>query len=109
MPSGIVVQCQSERSQFKNKSTSMKILKAKLYEVERMKKSKVIETAYESKKEIAWGSQIRSYVLHPYSMVKDHRTGHETGKSDAVLNGEIDGFIEAYLKETQKLKAKSKK
>ena len=108
MPSGIVVQCQSERSQFKNKSTSMKILKAKLYEVERMKKSKVIETAYESKKEIAWGSQIRSYVLHPYSMVKDHRTGHETGKSDAVLNGEIDGFIEAYLKETQKLKAKSR-
>jgi len=109
IPSGIVVQCQSERSQFKNKSTSMKILKAKLYEVERMKKSKAIENAYESKKEIAWGSQIRSYVLHPYSMVKDHRTGHETGKSDAVLNGEIDGFIEAYLKETQKLKAQGKR
>ena len=109
IPSGIVVQCQSERSQFKNKSTSMKILKAKLYEVERMKKSKVIENAYDSKKEIAWGSQIRSYVLHPYSMVKDHRTLHETGKSDAVLNGEIDGFIEAYLKETQKLKAQGKR
>ena len=98
MPSGIVVQCQSERSQFKNKSTAMKILKAKLYEKERMKKAKDLESAYDEKKEIAWGSQIRSYVLHPYSMVKDHRTDHETGKASAVLDGEIDGFIEAYLK-----------
>lgn len=98
MPSGIVVQCQSERSQFKNKSTAMKILKAKLYEKERMKKARDIESAYDAKKEIAWGSQIRSYVLHPYSMVKDHRTDHETGKASAVLDGEIDGFIEAYLK-----------
>ena len=98
MPSGIVVQCQSERSQFKNKSTAMKILKAKLYEKERMRKAKDLESAYDSKKEIAWGSQIRSYVLHPYSMVKDHRTDHETGKSQAVLDGEIDGFVEAYLK-----------
>jgi peptide chain release factor 2 len=98
MPSGIVVQCQNERSQFKNKSTALKILKAKLYERERMKKTKEIENAYDAKKEIAWGSQIRSYVLHPYSMVKDHRTDHETGKAQAVLDGEIDGFVEAYLK-----------
>ena len=98
MPSGIVVQCQSERSQFKNKSTAMKILKAKLYEKERMKKAKDLESAYDEKKEIAWGSQIRSYVLHPYSMVKDHRTDHETGKAQAVLDGEIDAFLEAYLK-----------
>jgi len=98
IPSGIIVQCQNERSQFKNKSTAMKMLKAKLYERERMKKVKEIESAYDSKKEIAWGSQIRSYVLHPYSMVKDHRTDHETGKAQAVLDGEIDGFIEAYLK-----------
>ena len=101
IPSGIVVQCQNERSQFKNKSTAMKILKAKLYEVQRMKKAKDLETAYELKKEIAWGSQIRSYVLHPYSMVKDHRTGFETGKSQAVLDGEIGSFMEAYLKWTK--------
>ena len=98
MPSGIVVQCQNERSQFKNKSTALKILRAKLYERERMKKAKELESAYDAKKEIAWGSQIRSYVLHPYSMVKDHRTDHETGKAQAVLDGEIDGFIEAYLR-----------
>jgi len=98
MPTGIVVQCQNERSQLKNKSVAMKILKAKLYEKERMKKAKEIENAYDAKKEIAWGSQIRSYVLHPYSMVKDHRTSYETGKAEAVLNGELDEFIEAYLK-----------
>lgn len=98
IPSGIVVQCQNERSQFKNKQMAFKILKARLYEKERMKKVKQIETSYEAKKEIAWGSQIRSYVLHPYSMVKDHRTDYETGNSQAVLDGEIDGFIEAYLK-----------
>ncbi|MDO8525343.1 MAG: peptide chain release factor 2 [Candidatus Omnitrophota bacterium] len=101
MPSGIVVQCQNERSQFKNKSMALKILKAKLYEKERMRKAKDLESAYDAKKEIAWGSQIRSYVLHPYSMVKDHRTDHETGKSQAVLDGEIDGFIEAYLNWTK--------
>lgn len=97
-PTGIVVQCQNERSQFKNKQTALKILKGKLYESERMKKKKGIDEAYEAKKEIAWGSQIRSYVLHPYSMVKDHRTDHETGKALYVLDGEIDEFIEAYLK-----------
>jgi peptide chain release factor 2 len=98
VPSGIITQCQNERSQFKNKQTALKILKAKLYELERAKKKKEIESAYEEKKEIAWGSQIRSYVLHPYSMVKDHRTDHEVGNAQGVLDGKIDGFIEAYLK-----------
>ncbi len=106
MPTGIVVQCQNERSQFKNKAMAFKILKARLYEAEKMKKTREIKNAYEAKKEIAWGSQIRSYVLHPYSMVKDHRTDYETGKAQAVLEGEIDKFIEAYLKKSkiQKLK-----
>jgi peptide chain release factor 2 len=98
IPSGIVVQCQNERSQFKNKQMSMKILKAKLYEKEHMKKARELENAYESKKEIAWGSQIRSYVLHPYSMVKDHRTDCETGNAGAVLEGKLDEFMEAYLR-----------
>lgn len=98
LPTGIIVQCQNERSQFKNKIMAMKILKARLYELERMKKVKKIENAYDAKKEIAWGSQIRSYVLQPYSMVKDHRTGHETGNSQAVLDGDLDEFIEKYLK-----------
>ena len=98
IPTGIVTQCQNERSQFKNKSMAMKLLRAKLYEVQRQKKAKDLETAYDSKKDIEWGSQIRSYVLHPYKMVKDHRTGFETGNADAVLNGKLDGFIEAYLK-----------
>ncbi len=101
LPSGIIVQCQNERSQGKNKHTALKILKAKLYEKERMRKAKDLENAYESKKEIAWGSQIRSYVLHPYSMVKDHRTDCETGNAQAVLEGKIDAFIEAYLKMTK--------
>lgn len=105
IPTGIVVQCQNERSQFKNKSVSLKILKAKLYEREHMKKVKEQESAYESKKEIAWGSQIRSYVLHPYSMVKDHRTDCETGNAQAVLEGRLDEFIEAYLRS---IKAKDK-
>jgi len=100
-PTGIVVQCQNERSQFKNKQVALKILKARLYELERMKKVKNIADAYNAKKEIAWGSQIRSYVLHPYSMVKDHRTGHETSSSQAVLDGNIDPFIEAYLRWAQ--------
>jgi peptide chain release factor 2 len=101
VPSGIIVQCQNERSQFKNKQMALKILKAKLYDIERMKKAKEVENAYDAKKEIAWGSQIRSYVLHPYSMVKDHRTEHETGNAQAVLEGELDDFIEAYLKRSK--------
>lgn len=106
MPSGIVIQCQNERSQFKNKSTALKILKAKLYEKETQKKAKELENLYESKKEIAWGSQIRSYVLHPYSMVKDHRTEYETGNAQGVLDGELDAFIEAYLKRSKAERAK---
>ena len=98
IPSGIVTQCQNERSQFKNKSMALKILKAKLYEGEQGRKSKLIGDAYDAKKEIAWGSQIRSYVLHPYQMVKDHRTDFEVGNAQGALDGELDGFIEAYLK-----------
>ncbi len=103
IPTGIVTQCQNERSQFKNKSLALKLLRAKLYEKERQKKAIMSEAAYDSKKDIEWGSQIRSYVLHPYKMVKDHRTGFETGNADAVLNGKLDGFIEAYLKKTHSL------
>ncbi|MBI4974697.1 MAG: peptide chain release factor 2, partial [Candidatus Omnitrophica bacterium] len=109
MPTGIVVQCQNERSQFKNKSTALKVLKAKLYEKERQAKVQELENLYEAKKEIAWGSQIRSYVLHPYSLVKDHRTGYETGNAQGVLDGELDAFIEAYLKKTQNSKLKTQK
>lgn len=97
LPSGIVVCCQNERSQHRNKATAMKILRARLYEIEMEKKQEKMEELHKSKKEIAWGSQIRSYVLHPYRMVKDHRTGVEVGNTDAVLDGEIDQFIEAYL------------
>ena len=103
IPTGIVTQCQNERSQFKNKAMAMKLLKAKLYEKEELKKMKANETAYDSKKDIEWGSQIRSYVLHPYKMVKDHRTGFEAGNAQGVLDGKLDQFIEAYLK-NQKLK-----
>lgn len=98
LPTGLIAQCQNERSQFKNKQMALKLLKSKLYEAERSKKKRELEDAYDSKKEIAWGSQIRSYVLHPYSMVKDHRTGHETPQAQAVLDGDLDTFMEAYLK-----------
>ena len=98
IPTGIIVQCQNERSQGKNKSTAFKLLRSKLYEKERLAKAKEVANAYEGKKEIAWGSQIRSYVLHPYSMVKDHRTDCESGNAQGVLEGDIDKFIEAYLK-----------
>ena len=107
IPTGIIVQCQNERSQFKNKSMALKILRAKLYELEQSKKAKEVENAYAAKKEIAWGSQIRSYVLHPYSMVKDHRTDFEVGNAQGVLEGKLDGFMEAYLKEVKSLKRKT--
>ncbi len=97
IPTGIVVSCQNERSQHKNRSTAMKQLKARLYELEMEKKENEAEALAGEKKDIAWGSQIRSYVLHPYRMVKDHRTGHEVGNADAVLDGDLDRFIEAYL------------
>ena len=98
LPSGIVVACQNERSQHKNKSTAMKILKARLYELERQKQDEKMAELTKGKKEIGFGHQIRSYVLHPYRMVKDHRTGTEVGNADAVLDGELDGFIDAYLR-----------
>lgn len=97
MPTGIVVACQSERSQHKNRATAMKQLKARLYEMEVRKKEDEAAAITGEKKEIGWGSQIRSYVLHPYRMVKDHRTGYEVGNTDAVLDGDLDDFIEAYL------------
>ncbi|UCF29830.1 MAG: peptide chain release factor 2 [bacterium] len=97
LPSGIVVTCQNERSQHKNRATAMRILRAKLYELEKRKKEEEMAKLQGEKKEIAWGSQIRSYVLHPYRMVKDHRTGLETGNTDAVLDGDLDDFIYAYL------------
>ncbi len=97
IPSGIVVACQNQRSQHSNRATAMKQLKARLYEMEIRKKEEEAAAFSEEKKEIGWGSQIRSYVLHPYRMVKDHRTGCETGNTDAVLDGDLDSFIEAYL------------
>lgn len=97
LPTGIVVACQNERSQHRNRAMAMKILRARLYELELEKQKEKMEDLHKSKKDIAWGSQIRSYVLHPYRMVKDHRTGVEVGNTDAVLDGDIDAFIEAYL------------
>jgi peptide chain release factor 2 len=97
LPTGTVVACQSERSQHKNRATAMKQLKARLYELEVDKKEEEASALTGEKKEIGWGSQIRSYVLHPYRMVKDHRTGYEVGNTDAVLDGNLEGFVEAYL------------
>ena len=99
LPTGIVVQCQNERSQHKNKDTAMKVLNAKLYEFQRQEQNKEKEEREKSKKGISWGNQIRSYVFQPYTLVKDLRTGVETGNSAAVLNGEINIFIEAALKQ----------
>lgn len=97
IPTGIVVQCQNERSQHKNKSMAMKFLRSRLYELKLQEQNKKIEEMNKSKKEIAWGSQIRSYILHPYKLVKDHRSGLETGNVNRVLDGDLDDFIEAYL------------
>jgi peptide chain release factor 2 len=92
-----VAQCQNERSQHKNKATALKILKARLYELEMRKRAERMEEIHKGKKDIAWGSQIRSYTLHPYRLVKDHRTGVERGDAETVLDGDIDRFIESYL------------
>jgi peptide chain release factor 2 len=100
LPTGIVVQCQNERSQHQNKAMAMKFLKSKLYEREIQLKNEKIDEENKSKKDIAWGSQIRSYVLHPYKMVKDHRTNLESGNAGKVLDGDIDEFIYAYLMNT---------
>ncbi len=97
IPSGIVVQCQNERSQHKNKSQAMKVLKARLYQLELEKERESAQELASEKKDIGWGSQIRSYVFHPYNMVKDHRTKEETSNTQAVMDGEIDRFIQTYL------------
>ena len=98
IPTGIVVSCQNERSQFQNKDMCMKMLKAKLYELKLKERGELLEGIRGEVKDNAWGSQIRSYVFHPYNMVKDHRTSAETGNVQAVMDGEIDMFINAYLK-----------
>ena len=97
LPSGIVVVCQNERSQIKNKAAAMQVLKARLYEKKLDEQRSEMERFYGEKGEIGFGSQIRSYVLHPYRMVKDHRTKEQVGDPDRVLDGDIDGFIKAYL------------
>jgi peptide chain release factor 2 len=97
MPTGIVVQCQNERSQHKNKAMAMKYLQSRLYEMKLREQNEKLQEINKTKKDIAWGSQIRSYVLHPYKMIKDHRTNLETGNVNKVLDGDIDDFIEAYL------------
>jgi peptide chain release factor 2 len=103
-PTGIVVQCQSERSQHRNRAEAMKVLKARLYMVEQQKRDDELAKLYGNKGEIAWGSQIRSYVMQPYQMVKDHRTSHQMGNVEAVLDGELNGFIESYLRHRAKNK-----
>lgn len=97
-PTGIVVSSQAQRSQFQNRDTAMSMLKAKLYQLELEKQEQEAAALRGEQLEIGWGSQIRSYVFHPYSMVKDHRTNHETGNVQAVMDGDLDGFIDAYLK-----------
>ena len=97
-PTGILVRCSAERSQHKNRAVAMRILMAKLFQLEEDKKRAEMERQYGEKGEIAWGSQIRSYVFQPYQMVKDHRTGHETSNVSGVMDGDLDGFIEAMLR-----------
>ena len=96
-PSGIIVECQETRSQQQNRETALQMLKSQLYQIELEKKREKITEIESSKKKIEWGSQIRSYVLHPYKMVKDLRTQHETSNVNAVLDGDLDDFIKAYL------------
>jgi peptide chain release factor 2 len=99
IPTGVIVQCQNERSQHSNKEMAMKMLTAKLLEIKEQEQKDRIEDIKGEYREISWGSQIRSYVFHPYSMVKDHRTNEETGNVGAIMDGELDSFINAYLKQ----------
>jgi len=99
LPTGIVVQCQNERSQHKNKQSALKVLKARLYERKRAEEEVELAKRYGEKKDISWGSQIRSYVFQPYSLVKDHRTETETSDVNRVMDGDIELFIEAYLRQ----------
>ncbi|HYY74523.1 MAG TPA: peptide chain release factor 2, partial [Solirubrobacterales bacterium] len=97
LPTGIVVQCQNERSQAQNKATAMRLLRARLLELEERKRSEELAAERGEQKDVAWGSQIRSYVLHPSQRVKDHRTGYEVGDAQRVLDGDLDGFVREYL------------
>ncbi|HEX9861354.1 MAG TPA: peptide chain release factor-like protein, partial [Nitrospirota bacterium] len=97
LPTGIVAQCQNERSQLKNKNVAMKVLRSRLYEVRKKEHEEKIGKLVADKKDIAWGSQIRSYVFQPYQLVKDHRTGVEVGNVNAVMDGDLDQFIDSYL------------
>ncbi len=100
IPTNTVVQCQNERSQTQNKAVAMQLLRSKLIELEERKRTELLAKARGEVKDVAWGSQIRSYVLHPYTMVKDHRTEHEVGDAQRVLDGDIDGFVRDYLNKT---------
>jgi peptide chain release factor 2 len=97
IPSGIVVVCQQDRSQIGNRELAMQMLKSRLYEIELQKRNEIKDAANAKKKKIEWGSQIRSYVFHPYKMIKDHRTDYEVGNIGPVMDGELDGFVKAYL------------
>ncbi|MBU0984082.1 MAG: peptide chain release factor 2 [candidate division Zixibacteria bacterium] len=101
LPTNIVVTCQSERSQHKNKDAAFTVLKSRLYQLQREEEAKKLEKFEKSKKKIEWGSQIRSYVFHPYNMVKDHRTSHETSNVQMVMDGDLDPFIEAFLSDPE--------
>jgi peptide chain release factor 2 len=107
IPTGLVVQCQNERSQHKNKAQALKVLKSRLYMLEQQKRDAEVAKLYGDKGEIAWGNQIRSYVLQPYQMVKDHRTNYQTGNVEAVLDGDLDALIESFLRHRAKDKTKS--
>jgi peptide chain release factor 2 len=100
LPTGIVVTCQNERSQLQNKAQAMNVLKSRLYDLEMEKRRAESDVVESQKKEIGWGAQIRSYVLHPYKLVKDHRTNYEQGTAEKVLDGDLDGFMDAFLRWT---------
>jgi len=99
IPTGIVVTCQNERSQMQNRENAMRVLRARLLEIKQAEKDEEVAVLRGEYTKAEWGSQIRSYVLHPYQMVKDHRTGYETGNAQAVLDGDLDGFMESYLRQ----------
>ncbi len=105
LPTGIVISCQDQKSQLQNKTVAFQLLRSKLAELERRKRQEELERMRGEQREVAWGSQIRSYVLHPYQMVKDHRTDHETSNTEAVLDGDLDAFITAYLEWKAKQRA----
>ncbi|HET7507292.1 MAG TPA: peptide chain release factor-like protein, partial [Solirubrobacterales bacterium] len=100
LPTGVVVQCQNERSQMQNRAVAMQLLRSRLIELEERKRSEELAKQRGEVKDVAWGSQIRSYVMHPYTMVKDHRTEHEVGDVQRVLDGDLDEFVRDYLEKT---------